>query len=183
MNDIEKQLEAVLFVRGEPLARGELLKLLGIDVGVLDHALESLAARLVGGIRLINDGREVELRTAPEAAPLIEMMQKEELSRDIGKAGLETLAILLYKGPSTRSEIDYVRGVNSSHILRVLAMRGLVRRVEHPKDDRSYLYEPTTELLASLGKEKREDLPEFENLMNEIGALYATKDEHAELSS
>lgn len=154
------------------MSREELKKLLRSDASAVDAALKELFAELENrGLTLIDDGREAELRTSPSASTLIETMRKEELSREIGKAGLETIAILLYKGPSTRSEVDFIRGVNSSHILRVLAMRGLVRKRENPKDERSFLYEPTTELLAHMGAGKREDLPEFAQIAEEIAAL------------
>lgn len=120
---------------------------------------------------MVDDGREVELRTSPDAAECVEAVRKEELSRDIGKAGLETLAIVLYKGPSTRSQIDFIRGVNSSHILRMLTMRGFVRRIDNPDDERSYLYEPTTDLLAALGARKAEDVPEYAAIAEELGRL------------
>ena len=177
MNELslEARIEAVLFARSEPLGRVELCKLFRTDPASVDRALADLKEKLVGrGIALVDDGREVELRVAPEAVALIETLRKEELSHDIGKAGLETLAILLYKGPSTRSQIDFIRGVNSSYILRALAMRGLIRRKDNPDDERSFLYEPTTDLLATLGVAHREDLPDFGAVARELETLMRT---------
>lgn len=177
MNELplESRIEAVLFARSEPVGRGELARLLRTEAQALETALSTLKTSLGGrGIALLDDGRDVELRTSPEASELIESLRKEELSRDIGKAGLETLAIVLYKGPSTRSQIDFIRGVNSSHILRVLSMRGLVRRKENPHDERSFLYEPTTDLLATLNVTKRDDLPDFDAIVRELGNLMQT---------
>jgi len=128
---------------------------------------------------VVDDGRMVELRTAPEAAALIESIQKEESSRDIGKAGLEALAAILYRGPLTRAEIDFIRGVNSSQTLRTLLMRGLIRRVDNPKDERSFLYEPTTELYSYLGIATKNALPKYEETRAKLTSLeeaYRTKE-------
>ena len=75
------------------------------------------------GLSLVRTDDEVMLGTAKEFSGLIEDLAKEELSRDLGKAGLETLSIVLYLGPITRADIDYIRGVNSQFILRALLIR------------------------------------------------------------
>ena len=99
----------------------------------------------------------------------------EEYERDIGDAGLEVLAVLLYEGPSTRAMIDYIRGVNSSSTLRNLLLRGLVERSGNPEDGREYLYRPTTDLLAHLGSPTRESLPEYATISRELAAFKATQ--------
>ena len=129
------------------------------------------------GIRLLKNGDEVTLGTAPEAGALIEQITKEELSRDLSKAALETLAIILYKGPVMRSEIDYVRGVNSTFILRNLLIRGLVEKIDNPKDQRSFLYKPTFQLLEYMGVARVEDLPEHEATTATLASFVATKEE------
>ena len=75
---------------------------------------------------------------------------------------METIAIIAYKGPLTRLDIEYVRGVNSSFIIRNLLMRGLVERVENPKDARSYLYKVSFDFLKHLGVTGIEDLPQYQ---------------------
>jgi segregation and condensation protein B len=120
---------------------------------------------------LIDDGKEVELRASGGATALIEKIRKDEYSRDIGKAGLEALSAILYRGPLSRSEIDFIRGVNSSQTLRTLTLRGLVRRIPNPKDERSFLYEPTTELVASLGVSRAADLPDYADVRNKLQQL------------
>ncbi len=112
------------------------------------------------------------LATAPEAGPLLERIAKEERSKDIGKAGLETLAIILYRGPVTRAEVDYIRGVNSTFILRHLTVRGLVERIPNPEDSRSFLYRPTFELLSFLGITSIEELPEYASIMSQLDEFY-----------
>jgi segregation and condensation protein B len=160
MSDAAQKIEALLFALGRPLSHDELKKNIRIDDTTLQTALAELAGER-GGIVVVDDGREVELRAAPSTAETIEHVRKEEYSRDIGKAGLEALSAILYRGPLSRAEIDFIRGVNSSQTLRTLAMRGLVRRVPNPKDERSFLYEPTTELLSQLGVASVNELPEY----------------------
>lgn len=175
-----QQLVTYLFTKGEPVSRTELMRYFSLDDAALTEAVSGAAEGLRAlGLTLVDDGKEYELRSAPEMAALVEQIRKDEYGRDIGKAGIETLAIVLYKGPASRSEIDYIRGVNSSHILRSLAMRGLLRRVTHPKDERSFLYEPTTELLSHLGVGKRDELPEFTAVAAELASLENTPDEGA----
>ena len=170
-NELPNKIEALLFSFGRPLNRTELAKKLAASDPEVEQAIAELAARLTFGVTLVDDGRQVELRTAPAAAEAVEQVHKEENSRDIGKAGLEALAAILYRGPLTRAEIDFIRGVNSSQTLRTLAMRGLVRRVENPKDERSFLYEPTTELFAYLGLPARSHMPEYDAVRAKLEQL------------
>jgi len=170
MSNAAVQIEALLFALGRPLSHDEIKKNLGVDDATLHEALAELGQKQ-GGVVVVSDGREVELRTAPSAAPVIEKVRKEEYSRDIGKAGLEALSAILYRGPLARAEIDFIRGVNSSQTLRTLTMRGLVRRTTNSKDERSFLYEPTTELLSQLGVSSVQGLPEYESVRTKLAEL------------
>ncbi len=165
-------IEAVLFWRAEPVAIADLAKWLGKSEGEIRKALELLEAKLVErGVRLVTKDDEVMLGTAPEVGALIERLTKEELTSELSKAGLETLSIVLYQGPVTRAGIDYVRGVNSSFILRHLQIRGLIEKIPNPADARSLLYRPTFQLLAHLGVTKIEELPDYEQVKNELASL------------
>lgn len=171
---LEAQIEAVLFWRSEPMSLKKLATTLGKSEGEINEALKRLEAQLAGrGIVLLKKDDDVMLGTAPEASSLIEQLTKEELSKDLGKAGLETLSIVLYKGPISRSDIDYIRGVNSSFILRNLQIRDLVERIVNPADARSFLYRPTFELLQHLGVSKVEELPEYGQLVEQLSSLAA----------
>ncbi len=160
-NQVAAHIEALLFALGKPMSRQALTETLGVEAHLVDAALEVLRQAAPGrGIVVVDDGKILELRTAPEASELIERVRREENAREIGRAGLEVLAAILYRGPLTRSEIDFIRGVNSSQTLRTLTMRGLVRKIGNPKDERSFLYEATTELLSALGVTHPIDLPD-----------------------
>ncbi len=158
------QLEALLFFKGEPVSVSEIARLLGVsedDVRKAGAELKEHLEREKRGVRVMENDGALMLATAPEMASRIEQLIKDELEKDLGKAGLETLSIVLYYGPVTRARIDYIRGVNSSFILRQLSIRGLVEREENPADQRSFLYKPTFELLSYLGVSAVSELPDY----------------------
>ncbi len=170
--DLSSQIEAVLFFTGEPLTMRELAKMLKVSEGEIEGGLMRLRDKLTGrGVTLVENGEQIALRTAAEASDLILQIRKEELEKDLGKAGLETLAIIVYQGPVTRARIDYIRGVNSAFIVRQLMVRGLVERVDNPTDARSFLYKPTLELLSFLGISSLDDLPDMQTIKNELASF------------
>ncbi|MBC7836851.1 SMC-Scp complex subunit ScpB [Acetobacteraceae bacterium] len=169
-NDLKNKIEALLFGLGRPLSHAELAEMLEVSVEEIQAAAGEAGE---GGIVIVDDGKILELRATASAAQAIEKARKEEMSRDIGRAGLEVLSAVLYRGPLSRSEIDFIRGVNSSQILRTLTMRGLLRRIPNPKDERSFLYEPTTDLLAQLGVTSLTELPEYATMRHELEKLEA----------
>lgn len=172
MLELPQKIESVLFFKSEGASIDELSKTVGSDKSEVENALNKLEEELSSrGIRLMRKDKKVRLVTAPEAGELIESLLKEELDRDLGKAGLETLSIVLYYGPVSRGEIDYIRGVNSSFILRNLMVRGLVERVTKKSDSRIYIYKPTFELLSHLGVTKIEELPNYTEMREKIEAF------------
>jgi segregation and condensation protein B len=169
MQNLEKQIEAVLFWKGEPISVKKLAQIFSKTEEEIFTALKNLETNLSGrGVGLIFKEDEVALSTSKDVSDLIEKLTKEELVKDLGRAGLETLSIIIYQGPITRAEIDYIRGVQSTFILRNLMIRGLVEKIPNPKDQRSFLYKPTFELLSFLGINKIEDMPEFNEAKLEI---------------
>lgn len=169
---LEQKLEAVLFYKGEAESKSHLAKLLDTTVDEIEKAANALTASLESrGIRLLHIDDQLELVTAPETSEAINNMRKEELVRDLGKADSETLSIILYRGPVSRADIDYIRGVNSSFILRNLQIRGLVKRVQNPGDSRSFLYQATPELLKHLGVTDITALPNYNEIKTELDSF------------
>ncbi len=180
MSNASAQIEALLFALGRPLSHAEMAKQTGMNPQELADAIADLQQGSGRGVGVVDDGKFVELRLAPETASLIERVRKEEYSRELGRAGQEALAAVLYRGPLTRTEVDFIRGVNSSQSLRTLTMRGLLRKIPNPRDERSYLYEPTTELLSTLGVSRAKDLPDWTEVREKLQALedaYRQKDQ------
>lgn len=167
-------LHALLFASGGALEKKYLATLLGIKESELALVVKALDASLQNsGVVLVETETELELRTAPEATPLVKKLRENEFARDLGKGSLETLAIIAYQGGATRSEIDWVRGVNSSASLRTLLMRGLVSGNEDPNDKRRVQYTLTTDALAHLGLSRVEDLPRASELRSATHAVLA----------
>src|SRR3990167_557808 len=162
-------LEAILFAAGEPVEKKRLAQMLEISVADLSLAIVAFEASLASrGLALINTDEEVELRTSPEAAELVKKLWESERGRDLGKASLETLAVVAYQEGATRGEIDWVRGVNSSASLRTLLLRGLVEGNENPSDKRRIRYTLTSEALAHLGLSKLAELPRYAELTAQV---------------
>ncbi len=179
---LEQKIEAILFWKGEPVSVKELSSYLGFNEQSIKDSLTNLEEQLATrGIILMQKGSgsttEVQLGTSPEASAIIEQITKDELSKDLGKAALETLAIILYKGPIKRSEVDYIRGVNSTFIIRNLLIRGLIDKAPAPNDQRASVYSPSFELLSHLGITKVEDLPDFAVVQEEVKKFRETNQE------
>ena len=171
LENLDKKIEAILFHKAEAVKVTELAKILETSQDNIEEALKDLEKKIDGrGVTLIKNNNAVMLGTTPETAMIIEKLIKDELDKDLGKAGLETLSIVLYHGPIKRSEIDYIRGVNSSYILRNMVMRGLVERI-NVSESRSFVYRPTFELLAYLGVSCVEELSEYTSVNVEVEKL------------
>lgn len=176
--NFSQKIEAIFFYKNEPVSFKELAKLLNQSVPNIKASVEEIQNTYKDrGIVLIVTEDEVSFGTHPEQSSLIEEMQKEELSRDLGRAGLETLSIILYKAPISRREIDYIRGVNSGFIIRNLLIRGLVERTESETGERSFSYKPTINLYQYLGITRKEDLPEFDTAFKKIEEFSKTLDQ------
>lgn len=172
ISGLAARVEAFLFREGEPLSVRKLKQVLGVSDTELESALKELEMRQEGsGIALVRAENEVGLYVSTLCAPAVQKENEKELEREIGDAGLEVLAILLYRGPSTRAQIDYIRGVNTSSTLRTLLARGLVERSGNPNDAREYIYSPTAELLAHLGVTNIKNLPDYAGIAGELAAF------------
>ena len=180
--DIVKKIEAILFFKGEPVSRKKLSDILKSNQTEINEGIEKLKESLQNrGIALIEKDDDITLGTAPELTSLIEDLQKEELNRDLSKAALETLSIVLYKNGATRAEIDYVRGVNSSFTLRALSIRGLVEKTMDEKDNRRYVYKPSFELLSYMGVKSIEELPDYGEVSNSLNVAANNLEEETDV--
>ena len=169
MMNLESKIEAILFWKGEPMSRKKLAEVLKVGELEINEGIEKLKENLKQrGIVLIEKENEIALGTAPELSDLIENLQKEELNKDLSKASLETLSIVLYKNGVSRAEIDYIRGVNSGFTLRALSIRGLVERITDPKDNRRFIYKPSFELLSYMGVQSVTELPDYAEVLGSI---------------
>ena len=160
--NLKSIIESLLFVSGEPIKIKRLAKLCKVAVGEVENALMELQNEYRSrGLRILKKESRVQMITAPEVAQYTQKLIKKELQEDLSRASLETLAVIAYRGPISRAQIEDVRGVNSSFILRKLLIRGLIERIINPKSKRSYLYRISFDFLKRLGIEKIENLPDY----------------------
>jgi segregation and condensation protein B len=163
--ELLKNLEAILFVSGGPIVKSKLASLIGVGKKDIDQLIEEYKAQSdQRGIRIMIHDDTVSLVTSPETSGVIQKLISEELQSNLSKAGLEALTIVLYKGPVTRTEVNFIRGVESSVTLQTLLMRGLIERAPNPNDSRSYIYSSSRSLLKHLGISSLQDLPHYQEL-------------------
>jgi segregation and condensation protein B len=173
--ELESKIEGLLFYKGEDVQIKKLAELLNVSKEEVEEALKRLEQSLVGrGLVLVRKDDSVVLGITSELSSLIESIRKEEITKELSKASLETLSIVLYKndpsaqGGVTRSEVDYIRGVNSSFILRNLLVRGLIEKIIDPKDSRRFLYRPTFDTLSFMGITSIDQLPNYNEVKNQL---------------
>lgn len=167
--ELESKIEGLLFYKNEELKIDKLASLLDVSVEQINEALAKLENSLSSrGIVLMRKNDSVILGVNSELSPIIETIRKDEISKELTKASLETLSIILYKNNVSRSEIDYIRGVNSSFILRNLLVRGLIEKIVDPKDTRRMLYRPSLDALSFMGITSIDKLPNYEEIQKQL---------------
>jgi len=172
MSTISNLIEAILFYKSEPLTVKEIAKLAEKDEEEIIAGMAELRSNLSErGITLIEAGNEIALGTSPSFATLFEKLEKEENETPLTKAALETLAIILYKNKISKPQLDTIRGVNSQFIVRNLLVRGLIAKEVNQKDNRTFLYTPTTELFSFLGISNASDLTEYTENMSKLSTI------------
>ena len=166
MSSIVSQLESILLYAAKPMKEQELLKAVGAKKEELDQAILQLKEKYNqegSGINVMHHDASLQFVTAPDHAELIENVFASEMTGELTKPALETLTIIAYRGPITKPELELIRGVNCSLILRNLAMRGLVTESQG-KAEMLPSYQASPEFLQYLGMTSVDQLPKFEEL-------------------
>lgn len=156
--------ESLLFVAPEAVKVQTLADALEETPERIEEALVELVARQEGrGLRVQRVGERAQLVTAPEAAAAIERFLGLDLTTRLSPAALETLAIIAYRQPVTRAQIDELRGVASDGVLRSLIHRGLVEQGERLEQaGRPFQFRTTFDFLQHFGLQSLDDLPALE---------------------
>jgi segregation and condensation protein B len=159
--DLPALLEALLFAAGRPVTAPELAAALGVGRPEVMEGLSALRGRLAGrGLRLQEHAGEWQLVSAPEAARAIERLAGAPAPPRLSQAALETLAVVAYRQPVTRAQVEAVRGVDCSGVLSGLTARGLVEEAGRSEAaGRPILYGTGLEFLRLFGLDSLEDLP------------------------
>ena len=160
---ISTLLEAVLFVASEPLAVAALAKALLATGREVEDALVSLQDELITrnrGLRVQRIGDQVQMVSAPAAAPVVARLLGVQASTRLSEAALETLALIAYRQPLTRAAIEAVRGVDSGGVVNTLLARGLIEEVGRLETaGRPILYSTTAAFLRYFGLSSLQELP------------------------
>lgn len=168
MTNIDLTIEALLFAASEPLSVDNIAQILGEKKEIINESLINLANVLANqrhGIRLMNKGKEWFMVTAPEASKVVQKLRKEKLESELSPASQEVLAIIAYRGPIARSEINFIRGVDSTYTLHQLLSRGLIERQPDPKRINVFLYSITFATLQYLGFTDVKQLPHYNDAL------------------
>lgn len=162
----KSKIESILFASVKPLSIAQLKNILNCETEDIKKALEELEEQYNqkgSGINLINNLSKYQFTTSPDNSKIIQDMLKNEMTGELTRPSLETLTVVSYRGPISRAELEQIRGVNCSLILRNLMMRGLVESY-YDKQKAVTLYNITLDFMRFLGISNISELPDYEKL-------------------
>ena len=182
-------IEALIFSSDDSLGSAEIINAIkgidGEDVEITSNDIENVVDELNkkyneenNSFRIVKIANGYLFATTEEYAKYVGYLSSEKTRRRLSHAALETLSIILYKNEITRSEIDYIHGVNSSFILRNLLVRGLIEKIIDPKDSRRFLYHPTFETLTFMGITSLDQLPNLNEVKNQLQEATKQKEDN-----
>lgn len=163
-SNLEKIIEGLLFVATEPVTVNHLATAIECTPGQVEAALQRLQENSANrGIQLQQHGGKVQLVSAPELTEAIERFLGLTATAKLSTPALETLAIVAYRQPITRPQIEAIRGVNSDGVLRTLVSKGLVEEVGRLDSvGQPVLFGTTFEFLRYFGIASLDNLPELD---------------------
>lgn len=162
-HELSHVIEAILFVAGEPVEISELRRALEITEEETDQAINTLDSDYSfhrRGICLKRFGSHLQLSTRADYAPYVEKLLQPVQKQSLSQAALETLAVIAYKQPVTKLEIEAVRGVKCDYSVQSLTNKGLIEQVGRKEVlGRPILYGTTDKFLSHFGLSSLDDLP------------------------
>lgn len=177
MSELENKLEALLFVSGDGVEISEIIDKWQVTDKQIEKAFEKLKERFNEnfGIKIIKYKNKLQLCSNPEYADEISLVLNPIRERNLSKATLETIAIIAYKQPITRLDIEQIRGVNSDYAIQTLLKHNLIEVVGR-KDavGKPLLFGTTDEFLKRFDLENLDNLPNYEELLNSIQVINQT---------
>lgn len=174
---LKAQLESLIFVAIKPVSLKELAAATGEKILAVEEALQELAKDYEAresGLSLVRHNGQYQLTTTAANAALIKEFLKSETSGELSQPSLEALTIIAYRGPISKLELERIRGVNCSLIIRNLLMRGLIEE-KFDKAKNENFYTVTVDFIRFLGLSRLADLPDYLKL-NQAEALKAILD-------
>ncbi|MEK7203260.1 MAG: SMC-Scp complex subunit ScpB [Patescibacteria group bacterium] len=163
MNSVKSKIESLLFISAKPLPIKQLADLLKINVKETRTICDELTQdykNLSKGIQIIKNGDKYQMVSSQVNAKLIQEFIKDETTGELSRPSLETLTIIAYRGPISKIDIDRIRGINCSLILRNLLLRGLIESKNNKKKNEIY-YTVTFDFIRFLGINNITELPDY----------------------
>lgn len=163
---LQSQIESLLFVATKPVSAKELADLLAVESAAVSEALEALSVSYQAdgrGLQVVKNNGKYQMMSASENAELVQKFINDATSGELSRPSLETLTIIAYRGPIAKTELERLRGVNCSLILRNLLLRGLIEEKADKEKEESY-YTVTMDFVRFLGVSSVSELPDYEKL-------------------
>lgn len=184
-SDIKPLIESVLLVTNKPLALKELALILKVEEEIVKNSIGELQSKFNqadSGIHLVVNNNKVQLISNPKFGKWLQDYLKDELSGELTNASLETLSIIAYRQPISKEELESIRGVNCSLIIRNLLIRGLIESQEE-KGDLVPKYSVTIDFIKHLGITATTDLPNYEALNSDANLEKLLGEDKEEVST
>jgi len=167
--EIKTKIESLLFICAKPISVEQLADILVVSCNEVVIACDELAQEYKEnkrGIQIIKNGLKYQMLSSPANAELLQVFVKDETKGDLSKSSLETLTIIAYRGPITKIDLEKIRGVNCSLIVKNLLIRGLIEEVFLNNLQEDPLFKVTFEFIKYLGINDIKELPDYEKLNN-----------------
>jgi len=164
--NLKSQLESLLFVSLKPLSVKDLAVLLKAKTTEIESALMELENDYKNnerGLALVENNNQYQLATSGQNSELVKEFLKDETSGELSQPSLEALTIIAYRGPVSKIDLERIRGINCSLIIRNLLLRGLIEEKFEKRKNENY-YSVTHDFVRFLGLGSVAELPDYEKL-------------------
>lgn len=172
IRELPQIIEAILFVAGEPVGVSELAEALGVSELEAMHAVEELERAFDSqqrGIAIKRYGDHLRLETRPEYAPYVERLLQPVQRQTLSQTAMETLAVIAYRQPATKGEVEQVRGVKCDYSVQSLLQKGLIKEVGRKEAlGRPILYATTDRFLEHFGISDIRELPPLPDPVDKV---------------
>ena len=166
MSSLKSKIESLLFISPRPLTIKKIAELIGSTSAEVKPVAEELLKEYENrGVVIKKLDDQLQMMTSGDNRKLAQDFVKDEITGELTKPSLETLTVIAYRGPISKIELEMIRGVNCSIIIRNLLLRGLIEETEDKK--RGLIYQVTFDFLKFIGVKEVKELPDYEKLNND----------------
>ncbi|MFA5076325.1 MAG: SMC-Scp complex subunit ScpB [Patescibacteria group bacterium] len=163
MSQLRSKVESLLFISPKPLSIKKIAELAQSELQEVEEVVDGLMTEYSNrGMEIKRLGDKVQMMTSGDNHKLVQDFVKDEVTGELTRPSLETLTVIAYRGPISKPELELIRGVNCSLIIRNLLIRGLIEEVEDK--NRGSLFNVTFDFLKFLGISQVTELPDYDKL-------------------